>query len=104
MTRLVTFRPRAREDVDGAISWYGKERPELALAFAESLDTVVARVRETPLQFPVVYRDVRRALLGRFPYGVFFTLVSDTIHVLAVVHLHRHPDTWKKRRSSTGAG
>ncbi|MFQ5739393.1 MAG: type II toxin-antitoxin system RelE/ParE family toxin [Acidobacteriota bacterium] len=101
MTLSVSFRALAQEDIESAISWYGEERPALALEFAESLDVVVARIRETPLQFPTVQGKIRRALLGRFPYGVFFTVAADRIHVLAVVHLHRHPDTWKRRSDST---
>ena len=97
MTLPVSFRPLAKDDVENAISWYGEERPALALVFAESLDVVVARISEAPLQFPAVYGEVRRALLGRFPYGVFFTVATDKVHVLAVVHLHRHPDSWKQR-------
>ena len=72
MTQPVGFRPLAQADVDNAISWYGEERPALALAFVQSLDTVIARIRETPMQFPVVRGHIRRALLGRFPYGAFF--------------------------------
>ena len=103
MTLPVSFRPLAQDDVESAISWYGEKRPSVVLAFAESLDAVVVRISKTPLQFPVVRGEIRRALLSTFPYGVFFTVAADTIHVLAVVHLHRHPDTWKQRRSA-GAG
>ena len=67
MTLAVNFRRAAQEDVEKAIAWYGDERPALAIAFAESLDTVVARICETPLQFPAVRGEIRRALLGRFP-------------------------------------
>ena len=93
----VSFRSLAQDDVEDALSWYGEERPALALEFAESLDAVITRISETPLQFPAVHREVRRALLSRFPYGVFFSVVAGKIHVLAVVHLHRHPGSWKKR-------
>jgi plasmid stabilization system protein ParE len=97
MPRSVSFRPLARADVDNAISWYGDKRPALALAFAESLDAVIARIRETPMQFPIVRGEIRRALLGRFPYGVFFTITDHQIEVLAVLHLHSKPATWKDR-------
>ena len=97
MLRLVSFRPLAHADVDSAISWYGDERPALALAFAESLDAVIGRIRETPMQFPKVRGEIRRALLGSFPYGVYFLVTATRIEVLAVVHLHRKPDTWKNR-------
>jgi hypothetical protein len=32
-----------------------------------------------------------------FPYGVFFTTEADLVTVLAVLHLRRPPDTWKRR-------
>jgi hypothetical protein len=40
--------------------------------------------------------------MRRLPYGVFFTVDDDMVTVLAVLHLHRHPDTWKggRRRAS----
>ncbi len=97
MAFRVSFRPLAQDDIDKVLSWYGEERLALALEFAESLDAAIARISDTPMQFPVVHKEVRRALLGRFPYGVFFTVVADTVHVLAVVHLRRHPDSWKQR-------
>ena len=97
MPRQVSFRPLAQYDVDSAISWYGDERPAIALAFIQSLDVIIDRIRENPLQFPVVRGEVRRALLGRFPYGVFFVASGKRIDVLAVVHLHREPSTWIDR-------
>ena len=97
MNRSVSFRRLAQTDVDSALDWYGKKRPALALAFAAALDGVVRRIRESPSRFPVVHGQIRRALLGRFPYGVFFVESGETIHVLAVVHLHRRPSVWKKR-------
>jgi plasmid stabilization system protein ParE len=85
MPRQVSFRPLAQSDVNSAISWYGEERPAIAVAFIEALDVIIDRIRETPLQFPVVRGKVRRALLGRFPYGVFFVVDEEHIDVLAVI-------------------
>jgi hypothetical protein len=39
-------------------------------------------------------------LVRDFPYGVFFTTETDLITVLAVLHLRRHPDSWKGGRRS----
>ena len=97
MPRSVSFRPLAVVDVEQAVSWYGDERPALALAFAESLDALIARIRKTPMHFPVVRGEIRRALLGRFPYGVFFAVADTKIVILAVIHLHRNPRIWKDR-------
>jgi hypothetical protein len=31
----------------------------------------------TPRQFPVIYKNVRRALLRRFPYALMFVIEAD---------------------------
>jgi hypothetical protein len=77
---------------------YEHEREGLGFRFEEQVTTVFSRLLENPFQFPIVEEDARRALVRDFPYGVFFTTQADLITVLAVLHLHRHPDTWKPRR------
>ena len=97
MTKLVV-RPEAELDTYEAALWYESERPGLGLAFLQAVRAVFARMTEAPLQFPVVAADVRRALLARFPFGVFFVVAGERATVLAVVHLHRHQDTWRDWR------
>ena len=77
---------------------YARERDGLGFRFEAQVTTAFARLLENPFQFPEIEEGARRALVRDFPYGVFFTMVGDLITVLAVLHLHRHPDTWKRRR------
>lgn len=77
---------------------YERERADLGFRFEAQVDTIFARVLENPFQFPEIDEGARRALVRDFPYGVFFTLEDDLVTVLAVLHLHRHPDTWKRGR------
>lgn len=44
-----------------------------------------------------VFKEIHRALTRKFPFGVFFIVKDDVITVTAIVHLARHPKTWKKR-------
>jgi plasmid stabilization system protein ParE len=46
---------------------------------------------------PAVHRHVRRALIHRFPYALYFTLAADRIEVVAVLHTRRDPTTWRRR-------
>jgi toxin ParE2 len=39
---------------------------------------------------------VMRYRLRRFPYGLVYRLAESEIVVLAVMHLHRKPDYWKR--------
>ncbi len=97
MNRQIAVRPEAENDVEGAVAWYSSERVTLALAFIDNLDRLLLRIRETPLEFPEVAAGVRRALMARFPYGVFFKLIADRVVVFGVLHLHRNPDIWRSR-------
>jgi plasmid stabilization system protein ParE len=77
---------------------YERERRGLGSRFETQVNAVFARLLENPVQFQEIEEGARRALVRDFPYGVFFTTEDDLITVLAVLHLHRHPDTWKRRR------
>jgi hypothetical protein len=41
---------------------------------------------------------VRRSLVGRFPYGIYYRYVDGVWRVIACTHLKRHPRRWQQRR------
>ena len=96
-TRSLIIRPDAQRDVREAAHWYEARRPGLGKRFSAQLGRLMNRVADSPLQFPEIDEGVRRALLQRFPYAMYFTVASDAIIVIAILHQHRHPNTWKER-------
>ncbi|MGH9479727.1 MAG: hypothetical protein ACRD1A_10885, partial [Terriglobales bacterium] len=48
-------------------------------------------VCRNPRAFPTVHKNIRRAIMHRFPYAVFYGLDGATVIVLAVVHGRRWP-------------
>ena len=97
MTEL-RVRPEAELDAFEAALWYENERDGLGARFLHGLRKVFARIEYGPLQFPLVTADIRRAILARFPFGVFFFAEENLCTVIAVMHLHRHPSSWERRR------
>jgi plasmid stabilization system protein ParE len=94
----VIFTQRARAELIEAQDWYEKELPGLGRGFRAAVDAVVQRMSATPLQFPVVHKNVRRALLRRFPYALMFVIEADeTLTVIACFHGSRDPEHWQKR-------
>jgi len=94
--RQVIVRSEARRDVLDTYRWY-QEKAGLGLRFRDALDATIERIRQNPLGYQVLFRELRRALLRRFPYAVFFRLQDDVIVVVAVLHTRRDPKVWQSR-------
>jgi plasmid stabilization system protein ParE len=84
-------RTDAEDDMMSAYEWYEEQREGLGLQFMEEVSIVIDAAQSAPRRFPVTFRNLRRALVHRFPYGVFFVANSDAIVVTAVMHLARDP-------------
>jgi len=94
---LLSVSPRAEEEALRAAQWYEQQSQGLGAAFLEILEQTLASVVENPLRFPLVHRDFRRALMKRFPYGLFFRVRGPRIRISAITHLSRDPDRWRRR-------
>ena len=103
MTYRLRVRREAKTDIREAARWYESQRAGLGRAFVQQIDTLLDRVRLNPSQYQVVYREVRRAIPRRFPYGVFYRIDGVDVLVFAVVDLHRDPSTWQDREADHGS-
>lgn len=97
MTREVRLRPEAEQDLVEAATWYEVNQPGLGQQFLDEVQETLSSISEQPLAYTLVYRSVRRALLSRFPFGVFYVMSDPTLIVVAVLHGSRHPHSWKGR-------
>jgi len=94
--RLLVRRP-AKVDIRAAARRYELQQPGLGREFVAEVDAALNRVAENPLQYQVLHREARRAIVHRFPYGVFYRIEASNIVVFCVSHLHRDPAWWKAR-------
>jgi toxin ParE1/3/4 len=102
MSRKVVLRPEAENDVAGAAQWYEEQRPGLSLEFRSALDLTFSAIGSNPALYAPIYRELRRALLRRFPYAVFYVERTDELIVAAVLHTSRSPRLWRARLKSAG--
>jgi hypothetical protein len=55
-------------------------------------------MRANPRQFPVVHKNIHRALLRRFPYALMFVIEpEEALTVIACFHGSRDPVHWQQR-------
>lgn len=97
MSVPVVTRPAAAAEIEAAYRWYEKERAGLGSEFLEAVDGLLRVIAEDPERFPLAHKDVRRALLQRFPYSIFYRIVSSQIVVIACFHGKRNPKVRRLR-------
>ena len=81
-----------------AREWYRERQPDAARHFTEELHHCIDRIRSTPETFPLVDPPLRRALLRRFPYAVFYRVTDHEIVIVSCFHVRRNPEAWRRRR------
>lgn len=98
MTYALVFRPQVRQELDEAYNWYESQLSGLGEEFLDCVDETLNFICLFPESYPVVHKDVRRAVVKRFPYAVYYRIVSSRVIVTAIFHSSRNPKAWQKRK------
>lgn len=92
----VQIKSSAAEDIRAAHEWYESRQSGLGYRFVLELDHLLTLLDDQPRSRPFVEEPVRRALLQKFPYGVYYVAEDEYVVVLAVLDMRQHPDAWKR--------
>ncbi len=92
------YRPAAELELQDAYRWYEGCRPGLGRDFMMCVEERVQIMRQFPQAFPEVHREIRQAVIRRFPYSIFYLPTPHSIIVLSVFHSSRKPTVWKKAK------
>jgi toxin ParE1/3/4 len=96
------FHPEALAEYNEAARYYAEQQFDLGLRFIASVERAIELVVEAPTRWRVIDEDVRRCLARIFPYGILYTIESDYILIVAVMHCSREPGYWKHRTTGMG--
>ncbi len=97
MKVAIRLLPEARVEFDDAADWYEAQRPGLGLKFLTKIRTTFDQLAAHPQSHPTVYRDVRRAVVPKYPYVIIYREGPEEVVVISVFHTSRDPSTWKSR-------
>jgi toxin ParE1/3/4 len=89
--------PEAECDIAEAFDWYEAKKPGLGVEFITAVADAFAAIQQHPLAFTAVHREVRRVLVKKFPYGIYYVAGTSGISVLACFHAKRASSGWKRR-------
>lgn len=81
----IRFQPDAEAELAEARVWYALHRQGLDDALIKRIDETLRRIARAPYAYPVVYRKLRRAVVHKFPFAIFYEPAVTEIVVFAVI-------------------
>ncbi len=95
--RDLVFLLSAEIDIQKAYEYYENYQEGRGDLFLRHLDAAFARLRLFPSIAPLFHGSYCRLLVPRYPYGIFFTLETPRIIVVAITHFQQNPSDLLRR-------
>jgi len=87
----------AEAELLDAVSFYNGQSEGLGYELALEVKQTIGRIVQFPDAWQTLSTRTRRCRTKRFPYGVVYQVRDDLILIVAIMHVRRHPDTWRSR-------
>lgn len=95
----VEYHPAVELELREIQLYYDERLPGLGARFIDEFERQVLLLATTPERWMAVTGDIRRCLMRRFPYIIYFRCVSpDRLRITVVKHQRRHPDYGRTRK------
>ncbi|MGD9931298.1 MAG: type II toxin-antitoxin system RelE/ParE family toxin [Mangrovibacterium sp.] len=87
----------AEIDFDKSYRYYSDESQKVASSFYKQINLSFEILKQHPESFPIVYKNVRKFFVKKFPFVIYYQLVGSAIRVIAIFHTSRDPEIWNDR-------
>jgi len=87
----------AYEDAIVIFDWYEDKLAGLGDRFIRELEVAKTDLLNNPLAFAKWNKSIRRMVMRKFPYKLFYKIYDDKIVVLAIIHARRSNRYLKRR-------
>lgn len=94
--RLI-YHPDAERELIEAAHFYEQRVNTLGAQFLEAFGQAIGTIRQAPYRYRLVEADIRRYIMRRFPYAIYYRIPTNELRILAIKHHSRHPDYWRYR-------
>ncbi len=94
----IEYHPALGPELQDVRDYYEEKSSGLGRDFVDEFERQVLTIAAMPERWMVVERDIRRALMKRFPYVIYFRILdNETIRITVVKHEKRHPAYGRRR-------
>jgi plasmid stabilization system protein ParE len=98
MAMDIRFHSEAEQELKDAVIWYDYQRKGLGAEFFLCIDESIERIQNNPQLYPIVHKNIRRTVIRRFPFAIFYEVSESEIRIIGIFHARRDPSQWKSRK------
>jgi hypothetical protein len=98
MISSISFHEIAELELNEAAKYYESKVNGLGLAFLSEVERVTRQIQNNPESAPRILKTVRGKLLRGFPYSIMYSIVDDSVRILAIANQKRRPFFWRRRQ------
>lgn len=88
--KLIILDPVSDEVADAAM-FYENRQSGLGVALVDEWEKTLARIQRAPEGYQTKVKNLRQAMLDRFPYLIVFIIEDSTIFINRFINVRRHP-------------
>ena len=95
----VSILSEAEVDIDNAYIWYELRQINLGNKFYKKVEESVQFISNNPYCCKVFYKDIRRYIIRKFPYAIYYIVSFEykEIQIVGVIHFKRSSRLIRKR-------
>lgn len=96
---MIIFHPAAQQELMEAAAYYEEQLTDLGFECLTSFEDTLRRIEEEPLANFLSHPklNMRRCVVHRFPYLIYYRVKQEFIEVYAIAHQARKPNYWLSR-------
>lgn len=99
MKYKIILTEKAKFDIEETSEWYEKQKKGLSKKFLFFIKNYIQTINENPFLFAVIFQDIRKIKIKKFPYLIFYYIENnEIIIIIAVIHTSRSDVVWRKRK------
>ncbi len=97
MAFKIIIKPIVFIDAEEAVIYYEKKSKGLGKRFYNNFLIAVNDIQLKPFTYSYIKKPMKKHLIKKFPYKVFYKVTSDTIFIIGIAHTKRSNALVKRR-------
>ncbi len=78
----IVITPTAEQDIQTGRNWYESQQSQLGVDFIDAIENTIQKVQSNPNVFSRIYKGIRKAIVKRFPFGIYYFVKTTSLTFL----------------------